>query len=308
MAIYESSVHLRVLRVPRRRPTGREPSLPRTLKRPPPPSSRVRAIPLVLLLLAASLAPPSASSDAPLRSPCNDWVPGGPEVVDRTCKRIHPGALMANGCTLAWIVTDGTDLYAATAGHCVGALGEPLSLAGDATSHGSVVFKGVNDSAFFRIAPASHGLVDGAMRQWGGQTLAVTGVAHRNPLPGEPLLHYGWGAYTKNDPELRGRPSVALAAVPGTQYTDFALVFFASPGLSGGDSGSPIMTATGEAVGIVSAAVFPVGLACGATGVCPVDAPGQVGVAVSMHTEMKHFSRTLKKPITLVTGEPILSV
>lgn len=277
--------------------------LPRTLIGRARGCRAMRAFPLAILLV---LLAPLAASEVAVRSPCNDWLPEE-GVVDRSCKPIHPGARMWNGCTLNWVVTDGTDLYIATAGHCVGAIGEPLRIDGLEGSMGTLVFRGVNDSAFYRIAPEARPLVDGALRQWGGKTIAVTGVSHRPPAPGEPMLHYGWGYYTADTPELRGRPAVALLSRPATPYTDSSLIVFATPGISGGDSGSPIMTVAGEAAGIVVAGVFPVGLACGVTGVCPVDAPGNVGVAVSLHTEIKHFSRTLKKPVTLVTGDPLVS-
>ena len=234
---------------------------------------------LLAVLLVLPLVP-SAASDPEVRLPCS-FAPSA-AVVDASClPPVHPGARMANGCTLNWVVTDGVDLFVGTARHCVGALGEPLYVSGVASSVGTLAFRGAMDSAFYRIDAEDHALVSGTMAGWAGPS----GVAPLGPLPGQRLLQYGWGVATKDVPAARGRVGeLVFAHLNGTTFTYAGQV-------TGGDSGSPVRLATGEALGHVVSAVAPNGQ------------PTLV-VGVTLRSEMDALSRQLGRGVTLLTGEP----
>jgi hypothetical protein len=284
-----------------RQPHAPEASFPRTVI-PPASRSGVVKLALVVILLAA----PLAAAVPTVSSPCNDWAPGG--LVDASCPApIHPGARMDNGCTLAWILTDGTDLYAMTAAHCTG-WGVPLRVDGVDRDVGTLVYRGPddqwaagrfgNDSAFFVIDAADRGLVDGSLAVFGGpRGTPMLG----SPAPGQPLVQYGWGVATKDVPEARGRPGVTLYAYP----TDHQVIW-ASGGVSGGDSGSPVMTADGEAVGITSAGVFEGSVACLVQCLPVSDPTAHVVFSVSLGTEKASLERALGKTLTLVSGREMV--
>jgi hypothetical protein len=257
------------------------------------------------VLLAVPLA--AAVSAPTVRSPCNDWLPGT-FVIDTSCGGpIHPGARMQNGCTLNWVVTDGVDLYVGTAGHCASFAAPDLYVAGVDGSVGTLAYRGQdvggNDTAYFRIAPSAWSLVDPTLQQWGGPASGPSAPDHGSPVPGQPLVTYGWGVATAGTPELRGRLGVTAYAWP----TDHN-VYFVSEGVSGGDSGSPIATLDGQAVGHVVATIFPAHAVCALTPVCPpADAPvGNVVFGVNVQTEMLALGHYLNRTVTLVRGEPMV--
>lgn len=242
----------------------------------------MRFAPVLALALLLPLVPPAAS-DPTVRLPCSFVPSAGP--VDASClPPIHPGARMANGCTLNWVVTDGTDLYIGTARHCVGALGEPLFVSGVGSSVGTLAFRGANDSAFYRIDAEDQALVSGTMEGFAGPT----GMAPLGALPGQTVLHYGWGTFTAGTPAARGRAGEVVIAQLGSS------AFWFVGDVTGGDSGSPVRLASGEALGHVIAALAPSGQ------------PTLV-VGVTLRSEMNHLANELGTPVTLVTGEPIVS-
>jgi hypothetical protein len=213
-----------------------------------------------LLLLAVAL---SAFASAPVQgTPAVTWscddvalAPAGEAAYDNSCPAggaIRPG-VRSGGCTLSWVLTDGTDLYITTAGHC-GGVGTAFSVAGVGTI-GSVVYQEANfdftnlrDWAFIRIDPAVASFVDPTMVHYGGPfgAGALAGLDPvRPPVPGDGVLHYGHGYGMGQEDGTKARAGVVAAVLPTA---------FAYPGeVGGGDSGSPVRFATGEAAGIAVA-------------------------------------------------------
>ncbi|MHB8605173.1 MAG: chymotrypsin family serine protease [Thermoplasmatota archaeon] len=201
---------------------------------------------------------------------------------------IHPGAQVSNGCTYNFVVTDGTDVYIGTARHCTGAIGDRLGVAGVPGTIGTVAYRGVRDTAdwaFIRIDASARPLVDGTMAGIGGPSRGPTGLDVRAPEPGEALVHYGWGVATQGQAALRGRVAVALFADDLLSQDEIWFV----GSVSGGDSGSPVRLATGEAAGIVVAGVEPVG-------------EPTLAFATRFDHAMDDLAQFLGKPVTLVEG------
>lgn len=240
-------------------------------------------------VLALMLAVPLAPAEPLVVSPCAP-EPASLDPLDTSCAPIRPGARMANGCTLNFVVTDGSDLYVGTAGHCA-SLGDPLVVAGAPGAHGSVVFDAARrDYAFFRIDPASHGLVDPTMSRFAGPTRGPTGANVRDPLAGEMVYHYGHGVSAGSMEETRARagPVVLMADNPVGALRIAQFVFVSNA--NGGDSGSPVRLATGEAAGILVAA-GPV------LGYNPA-----VLIAEPFSDAMADLAAALGRPVRLVEG------
>lgn len=204
-----------------------------------------RALPLVLMLL---LAPALVSAAAPpaITSPCAP-VPDAAGV-DTTCAPIRPGARMANGCTLNFVLTDGERLYIGTAAHCV-AFPMDLRVADAAGDFGDLAWRGsANDAALFRIDVEDESRVSPTMSRFGGPTSSEP----KEPTYGEIVMHYGHGASagTREETRARAGPVVFPNDDPLAEYPQFVYVSNAD----GGDSGSPVVLATGEAAGILVAA------------------------------------------------------
>lgn len=181
--------------------------------------------------------------------------PFGDPAYDNTCPEggaIRPG-VRAYGCTLSWVVSSGADLYIATAGHC-GEVGTNVSVPG-VGAIGSIVYREANfdlanlrDWAFIEIDPTLHDLVDPTMVHYGGPSSLGTAVGLdpvRPPVPGDAVLQYGHGRGFGEEEGTKARGGIIAALAP---------TVFAYPGaVGGGDSGSPVRFATGEAAGIVVA-------------------------------------------------------
>lgn len=236
------------------------------------------------ILVLALLVLPVAAADPLLRAPCSAIAPA--PLADTSCAPIHPGAgvyLPGAFCTMDFIVTDGTDLYVGTAGHCVSGTGGRARVAGG-LAFGTVALDGARgDWAFIRVDAEDRDKVDPTLAQWGGPT----GV--RAPLlAGEVVLHYGHGASLGQVPETRGRAGEVLLA--GAESSSF---LFAGS-VDSGDSGSPVVLATGEAAGIVVATVFLAG------------EPVPVTFASRFDLALDELSDALGKPVGLVSGAPLL--
>ena len=247
----------------------------------------------VLVVLALSFALPLAPAEPVVVSPCVP-EPASLDPVDNTCAPIRPGARMANGCTLNFVVTDGTDLYIGTAGHCA-SLGDALMVDGAPGVHGSLVFDSTTrDAAFFRIDAGSRGLVDPTMSRFAGPTKGPTGVNVRGALVGELVYHYGHGVSAGSMEETRARagPVVLGSDNPIGALRSNQFLFVSSA--NGGDSGSPVRLATGEAAGILVAA-GPV------LGYNPA-----VLFAVPFDRAMQELGVALGTTMTLVEGRPPL--
>ncbi len=174
-----------------------------------------------------------------------------PSTVPAVCDGIRPGArLMAPaGCTLAWILSDAEgNLYAATAGHCVAAgEGTPVDVetGGERITIGTVFFQVNNgegyDFAVIRFDDAVKGDVNPAMCHWGGPVaLAAGGDAGA----GDTVRQYGHGIAISVAPETRAR-SASISYVTAEGYGFHGTV-------TNGDSGSPVMTADGKALGVLN--------------------------------------------------------
>lgn len=248
----------------------------------------LRPLALALALLALPLALPAAPA-ATVVSPCAP-EPFSLDALDTTCAPIRPGARMANGCTLNFVVTDGTDLYIGTAGHCA-TLGDPLTVSGASGVHGSIVFDSARrDYAFFRVDAGSHGLVDATMSRFAGPTKGPTGVNVRDPLVGELVYHYGHGVSAGSMEETRARagPVVLMTDNPIGALRIPQFVFVSNA--NGGDSGSPVRLASGEAAGILVAAGPVLGYA------------PAILIAEPFTDAMTDLATALGKPVFLVEG------
>lgn len=213
-----------------------------------------RRILLASALVALAALPALAlAAPAGLAGACEEWVPvaalspseravtlGGP------CAGIRPGAQMTSpaGCTFNFVFADAASrLYIGTAGHCVNGVGDRVEGAG-LGAFGTVVFQlndGVgNDFALIAIDAAKYGSVTPAMCHWGGPTSGEPAA----PALGDALKQYGHG--------------IALGQLQETRPREGTLTLWrenswrALAPITNGDSGSPLLFATGEAAGVVT--------------------------------------------------------
>jgi hypothetical protein len=202
---------------------------------------------------------------------------------------IRPGA-NSNSCTLNFVVTDGTELYIGAAGHCANA-GKRLTVAGVPGQVGTFVLSRFEflqrDWAFARIDSEDRLFVSGTLCRWAGPFAnPALGGDVRAPLEGEVALHYGHGVALGATEATRGRAGVVIPNVYGE--TTFSMV----ASVSGGDSGSPVRLATGEAAGIVEAAALPW-------------YQPTLTIAMRFDLAMQDLSDFLGKPVTLVEGDAL---
>jgi hypothetical protein len=149
------------------------------------------------------------------------------------------------GCTANFIFASGSTRYVGTARHCVNAIGEEVAMQVDTTTIavvGTVSHmtsgEGVpgNDWALIRIDPAvaSKWGVTPAVPVAGGPNGVYTGCAVT------PVMHYGHGYGVAVGP---GKLEVGLAT--NWNNAGYGWTGFGAPG----DSGSPVVTAGGQAAG-----------------------------------------------------------
>lgn len=195
---------------------------------------------LASALLAAALAPSPAARAAEM-----PWVP------------IQPGARLRvpGTCTANFVFSDATSRYIGTAGHCA-----PVGrvVADEAGARiGTVVFSVNNypslDFALIEIDPERYGDVSPSMRIWGGPTgIAPTGPFGSDaPRPGTLLRQFGYGTTWREHEATRSRSGV-LSAWPVTVWEGYLPC-------SGGDSGSAVILASGEALGVLDVALLAPG-------------------------------------------------
>lgn len=180
--------------------------------------------------------------------------PGWPPLEEAT---IRPGVTFPS-CTTSFLFRspDNRTLYLGTAAHCVDdrRMDEQVELAGGtATAYlaysswrvsGDGAFEGenwYNDFALLRIAPADRGKVHPAVHHWGGPT----GVADP-PGAGEIVRTYGDSSF-REAPGLDRLDPREGVVVSSTENQTRAYL-----GGIPGDSGSPVLTTEGAAVGVVS--------------------------------------------------------
>ncbi len=163
---------------------------------------------------------------------------------------IRPGAQMTQpySCTFNFLFTDGEVLYIGTAGHCTEELGERVSAAG-VGSFGSVVYRinegGPDDFALIEIDADKAELAEPRVCGVGGPTATNDG---HYPSGGE-VYEYGWGFATGVHPGSRERVHSVLdnsTTFPGWNGAG-----------SGGDSGAPVLTVTGEAYAVHTTGITP---------------------------------------------------
>lgn len=196
--------------------------------------------------------------------------------------RIRPGAPMNSpaGCTFSFILRDdeGT-LYTGSAGHCVDSIGQRVGATGVGL-FGTVVTRwalGV-DYALIRIDANRTGLVSPTLCAWGGPIGPDPGDRPANDV----LLEYGWGFATSATPHSRTR-ALVQASINANEVSWHGVG-------SGGDSGGPIVSAEGYAVGSHTRGITPF------AGVAYESGP--------TFARMLASGRTAVPSLQLVTGDP----
>jgi S1-C subfamily serine protease len=143
--------------------------------------------------------------------------------------------------------------YIGTAGHCVDKVGEDVTIetaSGVATTIGTVARRVLDDTsgldfALVRIDPArTQGMaIEPAVPFWGGPD----GI-NKDPQPGTIVMWWGHGYVVAVE---QGKPEVGLVTNAASAPPQFDLV---GEGLAG-DSGSPVVDSSGDAVGILTEAI-----------------------------------------------------
>lgn len=204
-------------------------------------------------------------------------VPGSEEEPE-----IRPGSEIVEPgpCTLNWVFDDEAgNVYVGTADHCVGEVGQPVRTAGFDAAIGTVAylgggFGGADDFALVEIHDAYEDQIDPATRGIGGPTglyrPAPVDLQETTTTPGAsderlhplPVLFHGHGTGWGDDEETRTRGGTV------TEVGEDAFTFVGP--VTGGDSGAPVQSTAGQAVGVVAGnAGTVVGIEPGTPG--PVD-------------------------------------
>ncbi len=195
--------------------------------------------------------------------PCPGIRPGGALVL-----RAGPFELMF--CSMAFIVTDGDDLYVATAGHCTDpavGVGPRFSAHGVPGEFGTVVHRwcekgsavvndivydqigldlascGVGtDFALIKVDADKHGHVNAAMCHWGAP---VGGVFTAHDTEPRTVQHFGWGMFLGEASGVIvtvGNPATQARQGVGIDFSDANSAWVQTPAISG-DSGSGVLVA-----------------------------------------------------------------
>jgi hypothetical protein len=254
------------------------------------------AIALVLLTLAITPMPAEGSTPVPAAAPvpCSALpsLPGLLSTPSSTCEGIRPGARLSNGCTMSWVLSDlAGNLYITTAGHCAG-LGSRMGSA-TAGEFGTVVVQEAitvgNDFAVIQIDPAMRAQVNPTLCHFSGPiAMAPPGAS------GGVYEIYGWGYMTSGSEDTRARSGIEVAP-PAALLAWDGLV-------SGGDSGSPVMSVTGLAMGIATHAVNT-----GPLGAPLVSINANAGIGTTL-SHILAISASQGYVLTLVPGEPVSGV
>ncbi len=178
---------------------------------------------------------------APIPLPPDSPLGAVPEPPQEACAGIRPGAKLSNGCTMNFVFTDGTDLYVGTAGHCT-YVGHRLGATGVGRFGTTVYDAGSSlqgDFALIRVDADKHHLVNPTLCRFGGPSPVPP-----SPAPGGIYHIYGWGWETRGSDDSRARSGVELAPP--------AALLAWEGRVSGGDSGSPVISADGRAMGVAT--------------------------------------------------------
>jgi hypothetical protein len=176
----------------------------------------------------------------------------GEEALNTECPGVQGAGVSAAGCIVApagctanFIFASGSTRYVGTARHCVDSIGQEVTMQVDTTTIATVGTvshmtsgEGVpgNDWALIRIDPAvaSKWGINPAVPVAGGPNGIYTSCAVT------PVVHYGHGYGVA---VAQGKLEGGLAT--NWNNTGFGWTGFGAPG----DSGSPVLTATGQAAG-----------------------------------------------------------
>ncbi len=181
--------------------------------------------------------------------------PGWPPVEQAT---IRPGVTIASGsCTANFVFhsLDNRTLFIGTAAHCFpdAEIGDPVEVAGGAVQ-GRLAYSsflameengdsiGGNDLALVELLDEARDRVHPAMLSFGGPT----GIAE-TAAPGDQVFAHGNSTARPDATPGQAGPREGVVTEHGTWTTG---VYFAGPGVPG-DSGSPAITADGQALGVV---------------------------------------------------------
>ncbi len=176
------------------------------------------------------------------------------KALDMVCDtgEIRPGA-RSSGCTLNFVMEDAVgDTYIGTAGHC-GGVGKKWSISG-LGEIGVTVFRefvpnllNLRDWNLIKVHDHQVANVTSTMYRFGGPHGPATAPDPapnvRVPLPGETVFHFGHGNGFGREHATKGRIAPVVAPLGLTAFVMAGTV-------GGGDSGSPVRIASGEAAGI----------------------------------------------------------
>ncbi|HVE91977.1 MAG TPA: hypothetical protein VNE62_06730 [Actinomycetota bacterium] len=188
-------------------------------------------------------------------APCQGIRPGGALI-------LQAGPFDFVYCSMAFIVTDGTDLYVSTAGHCVEDSLDVPSLGERVAAHGVGQFGTVvhqwcegqaanggcgagTDFGLIRIDADKRSFVSASMCHWGAPSGMFT--AHDDNL--REIRHFGWGAGLGGaDVGVRSGDVLVQPGNPATQARKGVGFIFSEPDFAvaetaaiSGDSGSGVL-------------------------------------------------------------------
>ncbi|HUR69605.1 MAG TPA: hypothetical protein VM370_10195 [Candidatus Thermoplasmatota archaeon] len=222
----------------------------------------------------------SAAASAPEQAP--DFPRDHPFAFESCTGKIRPGAAMTSpaGCTFSFILTDGNGtLYTGSAGHCVSRVGQRVSASGVGAFGTVVTYWALGvDYALIRIDADKTSLVTPTLCAWGGPIGADPGNRPANDI----LLEYAWGFATSATSHTRTR-ALVQAGIGANEISWHGVG-------SGGDSGGPIVSVEGYAVGSHTRGVTPLA--------------GVVYEAGPTFARMLASGRTAVPTLTLVPGDP----
>lgn len=263
--------------------------------------------------LAALL--PTVGVDHPVASPCPGIRPGGALVLRIGPYQFGPAPFQMDMvyCSMAFIATDGTDLYVATAGHCVDQatsgfdVGDRQQALGVPGTFGTVVYKWCEGTAanggcgagadfgLIRIDPEMREYVSAAMCHWGAPT---GGLFTERDAEVRSIEHFGWGigigdpaggaGFPTGNPATQARRGLALDASNET----YVLVETAA---ISGDSGSAVMIAP------LDPSPLAVAQDPQALGVLTHISVGGLGFVQRLDVSLARAGEALGKDLTLVT-------
>lgn len=213
------------------------------------------ALAAVLALVAVPLSAASAAAG------------GWPDLSEAD---IRPGvgivdhSILSNSCTAAFVYSDAANetLYISTASHCFpnGQIGDHVEIGGiaaageiaycswrhtepyDVCSDGDATVDDPNDFALVRIHDHHRDEVHPAIKHWGGPTGTATDTDLGDPLTTS-------GASPLHPDQTDAREGYVIDELDDSDWTTEG--YFFHPSISG-DSGSPVMTADGQALGVMS--------------------------------------------------------